>query len=43
MKLGGVICRHETIYELMVLNMTELRPKSVDCTWIEDCKVSSEP
>ena len=43
MKLVGVICRHETICQIMVQNVTELRPKSVNCTQIEDRKVCNKP
>ena len=43
MKLVGVLCRHETICEIMVQNVTELRPKSVNCTQIEDGEVRNKP
>ena len=43
MKLVGVICSHETRRQIMVQNVTELRPKSVTRTQIEDGKVCSKP
>ena len=43
MKLVGVMCRHEAICQIMVQNVTELRPKSVNCTQIEDGEVCNKP
>ena len=43
MKVDGVICSHETKCQIMVQNVTELRPKSVNCTQIEDDKVRNKP
>ena len=43
MKLVGVICNHETTCQIMVQNVTELRPKSVNRTQIEDGEVCSKP
>ena len=43
MKLVGVICRHKAIYQIMIQNVTELRPKSVNCTQIEDGEVCNKP
>ena len=43
MKLVGVICSHETRCQIMLQNVTELRPKSVNRTGIEDGEVSSKP
>ena len=43
MQLVGVIYRHEIIYQIMVQNVTELRPKSVNCTQIEDGEVCNKP
>ena len=43
MKLVVVMCRHETVYQIMLQNVTELRPKSVNCTQIEDGKVCNKP
>ena len=43
MKLVGVICIHETRCQIMVQNVTELRPKSVNRTRIEDGEVCSKP
>ena len=42
MKLVGVICSHETRCQNMVKNVTELRPKSVNRTQIEDGEVCSK-
>ena len=43
MKLVGVICSHETRCQIMVQNVSELRPKSVNRTRIEDGEVCSKP
>ena len=43
MKLVGVICSHETRCQIMVQNVTELRPKSVNRTQIEDGEFCSMP
>ena len=43
MQLVGVICSHETKCQIMVQNVTELRPKSVNCTQIEDGEVCNKP
>ena len=43
MKLVGVIYSHETRCQIMVQNVTELRPKSVKCTQIEDGEICSKP
>ena len=43
MKMVGVICRHETIYQIVAQNLTELRPKYVNCTQIEDGEVCNKP
>ena len=43
MKLVGVMCSHETIYQIIVQIVTELRPKSVNYTQIEDGEVCNEP
>ena len=43
MKLVGAICSHETRCQIMVQNLTELRPKSVNRTQIEDGEVCSSP
>ena len=43
MKLGGVICSHETRCQILVQNVTELRPKSVNRTRIEDGQLCSKP
>ena len=43
MKLDGVICNHETRCQIMVQNVTELRPNSVNRTQIEDGEVHSKP
>ena len=42
MKLAGVICSHETRCQIMVQNVTELRPKSVNRTRIEGGEVCSK-
>ena len=42
MKLVGVICSHETRCQIMVQNVTELRPKSVNRTQIKDSEVCSK-
>ena len=39
MKLVGVICSQETRCQIMVQNVTELEPKSVNRTQIEDGEV----
>ena len=43
MKLVGVMCKHETICQIMVQNVTELSTKSVNCTQIEDSEVCNKP
>ena len=43
MKLVSVICSHETRCQIMVQNVTELRPKPVNRTQIEDDEVCSKP
>ena len=43
MKLVGVICCYETRCQIMVQNVTELRPKSVHCTQIEGGELCNEP
>ena len=43
MKLVGVICSHETRCQIVVQNVTELRPKSVNRTRIEGGEVCSKP
>ena len=43
MKLIGVICSHETRCQIMVQNVNELGPKSVNRTQIEDGEVCSKP
>ena len=43
MKLVGVICSHETRCQIMIQNVTELRPKSVNRTQIEDGEIYIKP
>ena len=43
MKLVGATCSHETRCQIIVQNVTELRPKSVNGTQIEDGEVCSKP
>ena len=43
MKLVGVMYRHETIYQILVQNPTELSPKLVKYTQIEDGVVCNKP
>ena len=43
MQLGGFICSHETKYQNMVQNVTELGPKSVHCIQIEGGDVCNKP
>ena len=43
MKLVGVICSPETRCQILIQNVTELRPKSVNRTQIEDGEVCSKP
>ena len=43
MKLAGVICSHETRCQIMVQNVPELRPKSVNCTQIEGGEICNKP
>ena len=43
MKLVGAICRHETIYQIIVQGLTELRPNSLNCTQIADDKICNKP
>ena len=43
MKVVGVMCGHETIYQIMVQNVTELRPKVVNGTQIEYSAVYNKP
>ena len=43
MKPVGFICRHEGKCQIMVQNVTELRPKAVNCTQIEYGEVCNKP
>ena len=43
MKLVGAIGSHETRCQILVQNVTELRPKSVNHIQIEDGEVCSKP
>ena len=43
MKLVGFMCRHEIKCQIMLQNVTELRPKSMNCTQIEDGEVCNKP
>ena len=43
MKLAGVICSHETRCQIMVQNVPELRPKSLNGTRIEGGEICNKP
>ena len=42
-RLAGVICSHETRCQIMVQNVPELGPKSVNRTRIEGGEICSKP
>ena len=42
MKLAGVICSHETRCQIMVQNVPELRPKSVNRPRIEGGEICNK-